>query len=87
MSDSRPHSRACGIIPHDHGWGCHGNCPTCHGKDAPAPQMVCFDPDDPEVLRKVSAALLGYYGAPNFVDDDAFDGEADAVLSALKAKP
>ena len=29
--DERPHSRACGIIPHDHGTGCHSNCPTCGG--------------------------------------------------------
>lgn len=27
-----PHSRACGITPHNHGLHCHENCPTCHGK-------------------------------------------------------
>lgn len=26
-----PHSRACGVIPHQHGDRCHPNCPTCHG--------------------------------------------------------
>lgn len=29
--DTRPHSRACGTRPHDHGIECHTNCPTCHG--------------------------------------------------------
>lgn len=29
--DPRPHSRACGIRPHKHGWLCHPNCLTCHG--------------------------------------------------------
>lgn len=24
-----PHSRACGIVAHKHGRGCHPNCPTC----------------------------------------------------------
>lgn len=33
LSDTRPHSRACGIIPHEHGRQCHRNCPTCHGGD------------------------------------------------------
>ena len=28
----RPHSRACGILKHDHGSGCSANCPTCGGK-------------------------------------------------------
>ena len=31
VRDMRPHSRACGIIPHEHGTGCHSNCPTCGG--------------------------------------------------------
>lgn len=26
-----PHSRACGITPHDHGTTCHTSCPTCGG--------------------------------------------------------
>lgn len=26
-----PHSRACGVLPHPHGVGCHQNCPTCGG--------------------------------------------------------
>lgn len=30
--DRRPHSRACGIHPHPHGYSCHPNCPTCGGK-------------------------------------------------------
>src|SRR5688500_14385297 len=25
-----PHSRACGVIPHQHGPMCHPNCPTCY---------------------------------------------------------
>lgn len=29
--DNRPHSRACGIVPHPHGDGCHPTCPVCHG--------------------------------------------------------
>lgn len=32
ITDDRPHSRACGIHKHDHGPGCHPNCPTCGGK-------------------------------------------------------
>lgn len=24
-----PHSRACGVQPHQHGTACHPNCPTC----------------------------------------------------------
>jgi uncharacterized protein (DUF2267 family) len=31
-TDSRPHSRACGIREHPHGAACHSNCPTCHGR-------------------------------------------------------
>lgn len=27
-----PHSRACGIAPHDHGPYCHSSCPTCEGR-------------------------------------------------------
>lgn len=27
--DQRPHSRACGVKPHEHGLECHPNCPTC----------------------------------------------------------
>lgn len=30
--DRRPHSRACGIQPHEHGPACSTNCPTCGGK-------------------------------------------------------
>lgn len=29
---SGPHSRACGIRPHDHGNWCSTNCPTCGGR-------------------------------------------------------
>lgn len=29
--DRRPHSRACGIGPHEHGAACSKDCPTCHG--------------------------------------------------------
>ena len=25
-----PHSRACGVVPHDHGPRCARDCPTCH---------------------------------------------------------
>lgn len=25
-----PHSRACGVTPHDHGAQCARDCPTCH---------------------------------------------------------
>lgn len=35
QSQAMPHSRACGIRPHDHGIFCHDNCPTCHGKEMP----------------------------------------------------
>lgn len=31
-TDERPHSRACGVTPHEHGTGCHANCPTCGGR-------------------------------------------------------
>jgi hypothetical protein len=27
-----PHSRACGIVSHEHGEKCHSNCPTCWGR-------------------------------------------------------
>ena len=34
-NDSKPirgaHSRACGILKHEHGVDCSMNCPTCHG--------------------------------------------------------
>lgn len=30
--DTRPHSRVCGIRPHDHGILCSPNCPTCKGQ-------------------------------------------------------
>lgn len=30
--DERPHSRACGMHPHDHGTACSTNCPTCQGR-------------------------------------------------------
>jgi hypothetical protein len=30
-TDERPHSRACGIRPHEHGPECSTNCPTCQG--------------------------------------------------------
>jgi len=30
--DERPHSRACGIRSHPHGYRCHMTCPTCGGK-------------------------------------------------------
>lgn len=36
--DRRPHSRACGISPHDHGQACSTNCPTCHGQETPEPE-------------------------------------------------
>jgi predicted Zn-ribbon and HTH transcriptional regulator len=29
MVDTRPHSRACGLIKHDHGVNCSFDCPTC----------------------------------------------------------
>lgn len=28
-----PHSRACGIRPHEHGLACKMDCPTCHGAE------------------------------------------------------
>lgn len=31
-ADQRPHSRACGIRPHDHGPACSSDCPTCGGR-------------------------------------------------------
>jgi hypothetical protein len=33
--DRRPHSRACGIRYHLHGYACSTNCPTCHGVPTP----------------------------------------------------
>jgi hypothetical protein len=49
VKDKRPHSRACGIRPHDHGPECHGNCPTCHGSliddgSAPTVPIESLDP-------------------------------------------
>lgn len=38
LATSGPHSRACGFREHEHGTGCHSNCPTCGGRvrvDAP----------------------------------------------------
>jgi hypothetical protein len=32
LVDRRPHSRACGIVSHEHGADCHSNCPTCGGR-------------------------------------------------------
>ena len=28
-----PHARACGASKHSHGYTCHENCPTCHGRE------------------------------------------------------
>jgi len=36
--DRRPHSRACGIQPHDHGERCSKDCPTC--SEQPAEPVV-----------------------------------------------
>lgn len=54
--DRRPHSRACGIVPHDHnlsgpGPVCNPNCPTCQiNPETPDAHMV-------ETLRLRTAAL------------------------------
>lgn len=42
--DERPHSRACGITPHEHGLSCNPDCPTCHGAVTPLP---------PDIVRTV----------------------------------
>lgn len=34
-----PHSRACGIGMHQHGVGCHTNCPSCKGRDDLVPHL------------------------------------------------
>jgi hypothetical protein len=41
MSDRRPHSRACGPTPHDHGILCHSNCLVCGGRRRDLPG--CWD--------------------------------------------
>jgi hypothetical protein len=42
-----PHSRACGIAPHEHGTGCHSNCPTCGGRAYPQVPSATKAPHDP----------------------------------------
>lgn len=32
-TDRLPHSRACNLYRHPHGWRCSSDCPTCRGKD------------------------------------------------------
>ena len=32
-ADGGPHSRSCGIRPHEHGLACKMDCPTCHGAE------------------------------------------------------
>lgn len=32
-TDILPHSRACGIVRHEHGVACSRNCPTCEGRE------------------------------------------------------
>lgn len=29
---TQPHSRACGVLKHNHGTSCNANCPTCGGE-------------------------------------------------------
>ena len=31
--DNSPHSRSCGIQPHEHGDACRPDCPTCYGQN------------------------------------------------------
>jgi len=38
--DHKPHSRACGVIRHEHGSACHSNCPTCSGFSGTAPNYA-----------------------------------------------
>lgn len=46
--DKRPHSRACGIAPHEHGNACSRNCPTCHGSDATTPANIVMRDATPD---------------------------------------
>jgi len=41
-TDTRPHSRACGIRKHDHGPDCHSNCPSCGGVAQPPDLMAAL---------------------------------------------
>lgn len=56
--EDAPHSRACGIVPHDHGPRCHANCPTCHGREFPQPIQV-GQPGDPLPPGLSEAERLG----------------------------
>lgn len=35
VEHGKPHSRACGIVRHEHGTACSDNCPTCQGRPMP----------------------------------------------------
>jgi len=49
--------------------------------DKPAKRVVCFDPDDPEVIKRVTLSLY-----PAFISHPGFAVHAArAVLSVLKA--
>ena len=53
-TDRRPHSRACGFRPHEHGTSCSPDCPTCHGQ--PDLGQVAFDAIElGKVVAKVKA--------------------------------
>lgn len=80
--DKRPHSRACGIIQHDHGTRCSPNCPTCGGTVSPEPAPFAEDPlTTHESTKRVLFHLVNAYqawrgpnsglGIPNEFTDDA----------------
>lgn len=45
----RPHSRACGILPHDHGTRCSHDCPTCGSGPTEPPTVATYRIKDSDV--------------------------------------
>lgn len=60
VPDARPHSRACGITPHEHGLWCSDNCPTCHGRaESAGVCMLCADGTHTPADHQGVAPVLG----------------------------
>ncbi len=45
-----PHSRACGMMAHDHGPMCQSDCPTCSGTEKPTAGSVTSEIREPSTV-------------------------------------
>lgn len=73
--DNRPHSRACGITPHEHGTWCHSNCPTCHGGNPDVPQTSEATRAAKLEVKAASTNLAHHPKGMHFIDLTASNGE------------